>query len=69
MSSITVLKDTFKSSSGNEVDGITFIVDGKFKDGLDIILSKSNKHNTYQDLLTDAVFKGIDVILHETNLK
>ena len=47
--------------TGEKVEGITIMVDGMFKDFLDIVKSKSNQYDNNVVLIQDALMKGLDI--------
>ena len=46
--------------TGESVDGITIMVDGKLKQILDVIIGKEDKYNSYPEIMRDILFSGID---------
>ncbi len=59
---VTVLNDKFNSSTGEQVDGITIIVDGMLKQVMDIIIDQSDEFNSYESLVVESLFKGLNEI-------
>lgn len=49
-------------NTGEKVEGITIMVDGIFKDFLDIIKSKNKQYESNLGLIEDALMKGLEVI-------
>ncbi len=50
--------------TGDEVDGITIIIDGKIKEVLDGIMnSNPDKYDGYPEVLRDVIFAGISDLL------
>ncbi|MBM6847136.1 hypothetical protein H6A00_08645, partial [Bacillus licheniformis] len=45
---------------GEKVEGITIIVDGQFKQVLDIIKAKSDSYQNYTEIIRDALFEGVN---------
>lgn len=63
---LTMLIEKFQNSeTGQDVDGITIIIDGKIKEMFDMIISRSKKYTNYSEILRDVIFMGINEI---TNL-
>lgn len=64
---ITMMRETFtKDKTGENVDGITIIIDGVLKQVLDKIISENNdKYTDYTTLLQDALMKGINNIIKQ----
>lgn len=51
---VTMLNEEF------EIEGITIIVDGQFKQVLDIIKAKSDSYQNYTEIIRDALFEGVN---------
>lgn len=64
---ITMMRETFTNDkTGENVDGITIIIDGVLKQVLDKIISENNeKYTDYTTLLQDALMKGINNIIKQ----
>lgn len=61
---ITMMSEEFENDkTGEKVEGITIIVDGKFKQVLDKIISKDGNYENYTEILKDAIFDGINNII------
>lgn len=60
---ISIISEEFENEkTGEKVEGITILVDGMFKDFLDIIKSKNNQYENNVVLIQDALMKGLDII-------
>lgn len=60
---ITLMSEKFEiEQTGEEVEGITVIVDGVLKQFLDVIKSKEPKYENNLALIQDALMKGLEVI-------
>lgn len=46
--------------TGEKVDGITVLIDGKLKQTLDVIMQKENKYNSYTEVLRDLIYTGVE---------
>ncbi|MCY7778349.1 hypothetical protein P9D36_14265 [Bacillus haynesii] len=58
---VTMLNEEFKNDqTGEKVEGITIIIDGKFKQVLDIIKAKSDSYENYTEIIRDALFEGVN---------
>lgn len=58
---ISILSEKFENEkTGEQVEGITIIVDGKLKNMLDIIIEKEDGYNNYTELIKDLMFAGIN---------
>ncbi|KFM90817.1 hypothetical protein ACWTIN_14200 [Bacillus paralicheniformis] len=58
---VTMLNEEFvNDQTGEKVEGITIIVDGQFKQVLDIIKAKSDSYENYTEIIRDAVFEGVN---------
>lgn len=64
---ITMMRETFSNDkTGENVDGITIIIDGVLKQVLDKIIRENNeKYTDYTTLLQDALMKGINDIIKQ----
>lgn len=62
---ITMMKETFTNDkTGENVEGITIIVDGILKQVLDKIMQENKgKYSDYVTLLQDALMNGINDII------
>lgn len=60
---ITLMSEKFEiEQTGEEVEGITVIVDGVLKQFLNVIKSKEPKYENNLALIQDALMKGLEVI-------
>ncbi|MFP7275048.1 hypothetical protein SFC17_08880 [Bacillus paralicheniformis] len=58
---VTMLNEEFvNDQTGEKVEGITIIIDGQFKQVLDIIQAKSDSYENYTEIIRDAVFEGVN---------
>ena len=58
---VTMLNEEFENDqTGEKVEGITIIIDGQFKQVLDIIKAKSDSYENYTEIIRDAVFEGVN---------
>jgi hypothetical protein len=63
---MTLITEEFeKDKTGERVEGITVIVDGKLKEVMDLLLSKSDNYTNYTEIVKDAIFKGINELIRE----
>jgi hypothetical protein len=46
--------------SGEKVPGVTVLIDGKFKQTLDIIMQKEGEYSNYTEIVRDLLFTGVD---------
>lgn len=46
--------------SGEKVPGVTVLIDGKFKQTLDVIMQKEGKYSNYTEIVRDLLFTGVD---------
>lgn len=46
--------------SGEKVPGVTVLIDGKFKQTLDVIMQKEGKYSNYSEIVRDLLFTGVD---------
>ena len=60
---ITMMSEEFENeSTGEKVEGITVIVDGIFKEFLDVIKMKQPNYKNNVSILQDALMKGLEEI-------
>ena len=64
---LTILNEEFENDkTGEKVQGITIIVDGKIKQIFDLLMEKNPQYKNYMEIIRDALFTGIDsMILNE----
>lgn len=64
---VTIMTEEFeKGDSGETVQGVTFIIDGKFKEVLDLLIKQNaGKYSDYKDIIKDALFNGINEMINE----
>jgi len=61
---ITLINDVFTNKdTGENVDGVTIIIDGKLKEVFDLILLKKKEYHNYTEILRDALINGINNII------
>lgn len=64
---MTLLSEEFENDkTGERVSGITIIVDGKLKAIMDVLIAKNDKYQDYTEVVRDAIFNGINVLIQET---
>lgn len=62
---VTILNEEFQNEkTGETVQGITIIVDGKLKEVVELLMRSSN-HKTYTEVVQDALFRGINSMVME----
>lgn len=67
---ITMLSEEFENDkTGEKVEGITIIIDGKFKQVLDLIKSKDENYKDYTEVLRDALIDGVNNLVSKKNMK
>ena len=65
---ITLLSEKFEiEQTGEEVEGITVIVDGPLKQFFEIIKSEEPKYENNLSIIQDALMKGLESI--KSNIK
>jgi len=61
---ITFLNEKFENDkTGETVNGITIIIDGKLKNVIDKIIQNNSEYSTYSDVVRDALLNGINSII------
>ncbi|WP_058487073.1 hypothetical protein [Defluviitalea phaphyphila] len=62
---LTIISEKFKNGeNGEQVDGLTVIIDGKIKQIFDKILLEKG-YNDYSEVLSDVIFNGINKMLEK----
>ena len=65
---VTILNEEFENDkTGEKVQGLTIIVDGKLKQAMDIIIEKDENYNNYSEIVRDALFDGMNNIINKIN--
>lgn len=63
---VTILNEEFENDkTGEKVQGITIIVDGKFKEVLDLLMKNNPNYKNYTEIVRDAFFDGINSMIRE----
>lgn len=63
---VTILNEEFENDkTGEKVQGITIIVDGKFKEVVDLLMKNNPSYNNYTEIVRDAFFYGINSMIVE----
>lgn len=65
---VTILNEEFENDkTGEKVQGLTIIVDGKLKQAMDIIIEKDDNYNNYSEIVKDSLFDGMNNIINKIN--
>ena len=65
---VTILNEEFENDkTGEKVQGLTIIVDGKLKQVMDIIMEKDENYNNYTEIVRDSLFNGINNLINKIN--
>lgn len=65
---ISIMSEEFENEkTGEKVEGITIMIDGVFKEFLDIIKYRTQKYENNSQLIYDALIQGLEVI--KNNIK
>lgn len=65
---VTILNEEFENDkTGEKVQGLTIIVDGKLKQAMDIIIEKDDNYNNYSEIVRDSLFDGMNNIINKIN--
>lgn len=60
---ISIMTEEFENEKiGEKVEGITIMVDGVFKEVLDIIKAQNSQYKSNVHLIHDALIKGLESI-------
>ena len=63
---VTILNEEFENDkTGEKVQGITIIVDGKLKEVLDLLMKNNPDYKNYSEIVRDAFFDGINSMIRE----
>lgn len=63
---VTILNEEFENDkTGEKVQGITIIVDGKLKEVLDLFMKNNPDYKNYTEIVRDAFFDGINSMIRE----
>lgn len=63
---VTILNEEFENhKTGEKVQGITIIVDGKLKEVLDLLMKNNPDYKNYTEIVRDAFFDGINSMIRE----
>ncbi|MDR1548571.1 hypothetical protein [Lacrimispora sp.] len=58
---VSIISEKFENEkTGEQVEGITIIIDGKLKDMFDIIIDKEGNYSDYKEVMRDVLFSGIN---------
>ncbi len=64
---VTILNEEFENDkTGEKVQGITIIMDGKLKEVVDLFMENNSSYNNYTEVIRDALFKGINSMIIES---
>lgn len=63
---VTILNEEFENDkTGEKVQGITIIVDGKLKEVLDLLMKNNPDYKNYTEIVRDAFFDGVNSMIRE----
>ena len=63
---VTILNEAFENDkTGEKVQGITIIVEGKLKEVLDLLMKNNPNYKNYTEIVRDAFFNGINSMIRE----
>ena len=63
---VTILNEEFENDkTGEKVQGITNIVEGKLKEVLDLLMKNNPNYKNYTEIVRDAFFNGINSMIRE----
>lgn len=58
---LNIISEQYENKiTGEQVKGITIIIDGKLKDMFDIIIEKEGIYSAYKEVMRDVLFSGIN---------
>lgn len=60
---ISIMAEMFENEkTGEKVEGVTIMVDGVFKDFLDLIKMKNPQYESNVNIIQDALMRGLETI-------
>ncbi|MFQ9931726.1 MAG: hypothetical protein ACLRV3_08080 [Roseburia sp.] len=63
---VTILNEEFENDkTGEKVQGITIIVEGKLKEVLDLLMKNNPDYKNYTEIVRDTFFNGINSMIRE----
>lgn len=63
---VTILNEEFENDrTGEKVQGITIIVDGKLKEVVDLLMKNNPDYKNYTEIVRDAFFNGLNLMIVE----
>ena len=63
---VTILNEEFENDkTGEKVQGITIIVEGKLKEVLDLLMKNNPDYKNYTEIVRDAFFNCINSMIRE----
>lgn len=63
---VTILNEEFENDkTGEKVQGITIIMDGKLKEVVDTLMKNNSDYKNDTEIVRDAFFKGINSMILE----
>lgn len=63
---VTFLNEEFENDkTGEKVQGITIILDGKLKEVVDLLMKSNPSYKNYTEIVRDAFFIGINSMIVE----
>lgn len=63
---VTILNEEFENDkTGEKVQGITIIMDGKLKEVVDLLMKNNPNYKNYTEVVRDAFFRGINTMTME----
>lgn len=67
---ITMLCEQFQNhQTGETVEGITVMIEGRFKQMLDIFMHEEGAYENYTQLFKDIIFAGVNSFIEKYNQK
>ena len=63
---IRIISEKYENEkTGEIIDGITTMVDGKLRQVLDVLIQKEDKYNSYPEIMRDILFSGISDFMNK----
>jgi methanogenic corrinoid protein MtbC1 len=61
--SMSIISETFENEkTGESIEGVTIMIDGVFKEVIDIVRSNNQEYDSNVDIIADALMRGMEAI-------
>ncbi len=67
---LTLVSEKYNNAeTGQEIDGITVMIEGKIKEIFDLIIDISDDYTNYSQVLKDSLFMGLSQMIYRAHSK